>query len=180
MHALHWWRDFNMRHVPHFYIWKLRINNVILSQYRYQDSRRLVLFAALNWFMGPSTNNVCNFLGIFTLLSPILAVFFSAKGFFMSLISSKKRTKEFDFTTMIPQVDLFLFVFWRKSLTPKNHFEIIWPLRVCNLDQVLTFPPLLNCRRRLWFMAVWAEQQTQFTPLLSRPDQSERNWMYQS
>ena len=113
MHALHWWRDFNMRHALHFYIWKLRINNVILSQYRYQDSRRLVLFAALNWFMGPSTNNVCNFLGIFTLLSPILAVFFSAKGFFMSLISSKKRTKEFDFTTMIPQVDLFLFVFWK-------------------------------------------------------------------
>ena len=51
-----------------------------------------------------------------------------SKGFLMSSISSKKRTKEFDFTTMIPQVDLFSFVFWRKSKTPKNHFEIIWPL----------------------------------------------------
>ena len=47
-----------------------------------------------------------------------------SKGFLMSSISSKKRTKEFDFTTMIPQVDWFSFVFWRKSKTPKNHFEI--------------------------------------------------------
>ena len=49
-----------------------------------------------------------------------------SKGFLMSSISSKKRTKEFDFTTMIPQVDLFSFVFWRKSRTPKNHFEIVF------------------------------------------------------
>ena len=53
-----------------------------------------------------------------------------SKCFLVSSISSKKRTKEFDFTTMIPQVDLFSFVFWRKSKTPKNHFEIIWPLPV--------------------------------------------------
>ena len=51
-----------------------------------------------------------------------------SKRFLMSSISSKKRTKEFNFTTMIPQVDLFSFVFWRKLKTPKNHFEIIWPL----------------------------------------------------
>ena len=48
-----------------------------------------------------------------------------SKGFLVASISSKKQTKEFDFTTMIPQVDLFSFVFWRKSKTPKNHFEII-------------------------------------------------------
>ena len=48
-----------------------------------------------------------------------------SKGFLVSLISSKKLTKEFDFTTMIPQVDLFSFVFLRKSKTPKSHFEII-------------------------------------------------------
>ena len=48
-----------------------------------------------------------------------------SKGVLMSSISSKKRTKEFDFTTMIPQIDLFSFVFWRKSKTPKKHFEII-------------------------------------------------------
>ena len=45
------------------------------------------------------------------------------KGVLMSLISSKKRTKEFDFTTMIPQIDLFSFVFWRKSKTPKKTFR---------------------------------------------------------
>ena len=38
--------------------------------------------------------------------------------------SSKKRTNEFDFTTMIPQVDLFTFVFWKKLKTLKGHFEI--------------------------------------------------------
>ena len=46
----------------------------------------------------------------------------------MISISSKKRMKEFDFTTLIPQNDLFSFIFWRKLETPKNHFEIIWPL----------------------------------------------------
>ena len=62
------------------------------------------------------------------------AAFSNAKGqiiskeFLVSSISSKKRTKEFDFTNMIPQVDLFLLVFWRISKTPKNHFEIIWSL----------------------------------------------------
>ena len=34
-----------------------------------------------------------------------------SKGVLMSLLSSKKRTKEFNFTTMIPQIDLFSFVF---------------------------------------------------------------------
>ena len=29
---------------------------------------------------------------------------------------------------MIPQVDLFLFVFWRKPKAPKIYFEINWPL----------------------------------------------------
>ena len=40
------------------------------------------------------------------------------------LNSSKKQTNKFDFTTMIPQVDLFSFVFWRKLKTPKSYFEI--------------------------------------------------------
>ena len=51
-----------------------------------------------------------------------------SKWFLGSSISSKKWTNEFNFTTMISQVDLFSFVFWRKSMTPKNHFEINWPL----------------------------------------------------
>ena len=43
---------------------------------------------------------------------------------------STKWTNEFDFTTIIPQVDLFSFVFWKKLKTPKRHFEINfnWPL----------------------------------------------------
>ena len=45
--------------------------------------------------------------------------------FFVSSSSSRKRTKKFDFATMIPQVDLLSFDFWRKSKTPKNHFKII-------------------------------------------------------
>ena len=47
-----------------------------------------------------------------------------SKGLFGILNSHKKRTKKFDFTTMIPQVDLFSFVFWEKLKTPKRHFEI--------------------------------------------------------
>ena len=48
-----------------------------------------------------------------------------SKWFFQTDVSSKKLTK-FDFTTMIPQVDLFLYVFWKKLETPKRHFD--WPL----------------------------------------------------
>ena len=53
--------------------------------------------------------------------------------------SSKKRTNEFDFTTMIPQFDLFLFVFWKKLKTPKGHFEINWPLAYSFLGFNLSF-----------------------------------------
>ena len=35
------------------------------------------------------------------------------KGLFGILNSSKKRVKKFDLTTMVPQVKLFLFVFWK-------------------------------------------------------------------
>ena len=47
-----------------------------------------------------------------------------SKGLFGILNSSKKLTKKFDLTTMIPQVDLFSFVFWKNLKTPKRHFEI--------------------------------------------------------
>ena len=36
-----------------------------------------------------------------------------SKGLFGILNSPKKRTKKFDLTTMIPQVELFSFVFWK-------------------------------------------------------------------
>ena len=47
---------------------------------------------------------------------------------FQADISSKKWRNEFAFTSMIPQVDLFSFAFWRKLKTPKRHFEINWHL----------------------------------------------------
>ena len=51
------------------------------------------------------------------------------KWFFQVIVSSKKWKNKFNFTTMIPQVDLFSFVFWRKLKRLKRPFEIIWPLR---------------------------------------------------
>ena len=42
--------------------------------------------------------------------------------------SPKKLTKKFDFTTMVPQVELFSFVFWENWRHQKNYFEINWPL----------------------------------------------------
>ena len=34
--------------------------------------------------------------------------------------------KEFYFTTMKSQVDMFLFVFWKKLKTPKRHLWDVW------------------------------------------------------
>ena len=39
-----------------------------------------------------------------------------------------KRTNSTILLWYVPQVELFSFVVWRKSTTPKNHFEINWPL----------------------------------------------------
>ena len=47
-----------------------------------------------------------------------------SKGIFGILNSLKKLTKKYDFTTMIPQVDLFLFIFWEILKTQKIHFDI--------------------------------------------------------
>ena len=51
-----------------------------------------------------------------------------SKGLFDILNSSKKRRKKFNFTAMIPQVNLFSFVFWKKAKTPKKPFGIYWTL----------------------------------------------------
>ena len=37
---------------------------------------------------------------------------------------SKKQTNEFDSNTMIPQVDLLLFVFWKKFKTLKDILKL--------------------------------------------------------
>ena len=52
----------------------------------------------------------------------------NSSWFFQADVSSKKRMSEFYFITKTPQVDLFLFVFWRKLKISKRHFEINWPL----------------------------------------------------
>ena len=54
----------------------------------------------------------------------------NSKWFFQVAVSSKKRTNKVDFTTMIPQVDLFSFIFWKILKTPKRYFEINWPLNI--------------------------------------------------
>ena len=58
------------------------------------------------------------------------------KWFFQAEVSSTKRMNEFYFTTMIPQVDLFSSIFWKKLKTPKKHFEINWPLQVWRKWQI--------------------------------------------
>ena len=60
---------------------------------------------------------------VFPEISPIKGQIIS-KGFLMLSISSKKRTKEFDFTTMIPQVDLFSFVFGGNRRHQKNILKL--------------------------------------------------------
>ena len=57
-----------------------------------------------------------------------------SKWFLVSSISSKKRTKEFNFTTMAPQVDLFSFVFWRKIEDTKKTFRnyLTFSKKLCN------------------------------------------------
>ena len=110
----------------------------------------------------------------------------SQKVFFQVDVSSKKRTKEFDFTTMIPQVDLFSFAFWRKSKTPINHFEIIWPLggakdehfscfhRSCQLGEVVRsntvyislhfkiFSATSKCHQVTQFVSKWITQKSSY------------------
>ena len=52
--------------------------------------------------------------------------------------SPKKRTKKFDFTTMVPQVELFSFVFWENW----RHFKINWPLNGLGVFFYYFFPLL--------------------------------------
>ena len=43
-----------------------------------------------------------------------------SKGIFGILNSSKKQTKQFDLTTMVPQVELFSFAIWKNSRHQKD------------------------------------------------------------
>ena len=54
----------------------------------------------------------------------------NSKWFFQDNFSSKKQTSKFNFTSMIPQLNLFSFVFWRKLKTPKIYVKINWSLEL--------------------------------------------------
>ena len=80
----------------------------------------LYFYLQINWFQNIQNLPLCP-----SIVSPIfvfqIPVFPSIDH---GQNSINKRTNEFDFTTMIPQVNLFSFVFWKKLKTPKRHFEI--------------------------------------------------------
>ena len=77
-----------------------------------------------------SKNQNSHYLGKDPLYIAALGIYIGPKRqtkseqFFQANVSSKKQTNEFYFTTMKPQVDLFLLVFWKKLKAPKRHFEI--------------------------------------------------------
>ena len=71
----------------------------------------------------------------------------NSKWFFQGNVSSKKWTNKFNFTTVIPEVDLFSFLFWRKLKTPKSYFETdLYLLQYKKNDRPFkTFAVLQNC-----------------------------------
>ena len=65
---------------------------------------------------------------------------------------------------MITQVNLFMFVFWRKSTTSKNHFEMNWPLIETKLHQFNNFL-LIVWYAKTWTMRWWVEGKRHRAPL---------------
>ena len=59
----------------------------------------------------------------YQILLILLKVRQNRNDFFKLTIPQKKWTDEFTFTTMIPQVDLFSFVFWKKLEDTKKTFR---------------------------------------------------------
>ena len=108
---LHLWHSLNAKSAVH---WKL--GHCIFA------SRNMYLLFAIWWCQGFTDNWVI----LNKLPGKELQVM--AKGqliskcLFVVLNSSKKRTKKFDLTTVIPQVELFSFNFWKIEDT-KNTFQ---------------------------------------------------------
>jgi hypothetical protein len=71
----------------------------------------------------------------------------------------------FNLTTMIPQVELYSFVFWKILKTPKRQFEINWPLsaRIIGPKLVLKLIPETHIINPFWpvnvfcpnFLTIW-------------------------
>ena len=58
---------------------------------------------------------------------------------------------------MTPQVDLFLFIFWRKLKDTKGHFKINLPLHIGSLS---TAPPLLSSLAGICCMKIFLADRT--------------------
>ena len=71
----------------------------------------------------PIWNFVHRYGGHFFYLTICLKGQKKSKRFFQAAVSSKKRTNEFYFTTMKPQVNLFSFVFLEETEDTKNTFR---------------------------------------------------------
>ena len=65
---------------------------------------------------------------------------------------------------MIPQVDLFSFVFWKNSKTQTRHFEINWPL-----VQTLKYTMHLHKIRDILKVQIWFFSKRNIVWLLSKP-----------
>ena len=92
---------------------------------------------------------------------------FCRNDFFkLTILPKNKRT--INFTTVITQVDLFLFVFWKKSKTPKKLFEINWPLWISSNPYIfMIWDHLLQKqeKRDLYIMALkyWMQPKCHLT-----------------
>ena len=84
---------------------------------------------------------------------------------------------------MIPQVDLFSFVFWKNLKTPKRHFEINWPLVgsihscVSSLKHIhfaIINHFLFNCN--VSKMAAHSERKTQTANFRAVQNFAKSNW----
>ena len=75
-----------------------------------------------------------------------------SKRFFQADVSSKKRTNEFYFTTYETSGRLVFVHFWMKLMTPKRHFEIIWPLENREYLSLLCLGEVKNWRNHNFLM----------------------------
>ena len=70
-------------------------------------------------------NFVVHLLGLFELTTKIpFKGQLISKFLFGFFNSPKKQMKKFDFTTMVPQIELFLFVFWEKWRHQKDILKL--------------------------------------------------------
>ena len=87
---------------------------------------------------------------------------------FWYLQFSQKTNKKFNFTTMVPEVELFLFLFWGELKTPKRRIEINWPSTklslwtvfrmLCGSCKPYTVIPRIIVATTILFWRLWVQQ----------------------